>query len=240
MIRTPRTAARPMLLLLLLFLINSLSGWPSPSSPPRPAGGQFRAAVLEHELVLPSSCLTTPCSRARAVQLMEENLWVMEQQVVEAARQGAEIILLPEDGIHGYGHASRDILRPFLEFVPPVADGSNPCYEDNGQDDGYVQTRLSCLAADNQIYVGASLGSVVPGCEFCQHGGECFYNTLVLYSNTGNLVGVYHKYNLWTSELDTFDIDLAPSIVTVETEFGRLGLAVCADLMWKSPIGWWR
>ena len=69
---------------------------------------------------------------------------------------------------------------------------------------------------------------------------QCYFNTAVVFSNNGSLVGVYHKYNLWTSELDTFDIDLAPSIVTVETEFGRLGLAVCADLMWKSPIGWWR
>ena len=47
---------------------------------------------------------------------------------------GAQIILLPEDGIHGYGHISRETLRPFLEFVPPVADGSVPCYED-GVDD---------------------------------------------------------------------------------------------------------
>ena len=119
---------------------------------------------------------------------------------------------------------------------PPVADGSNPCYEENGEDDGYVQSRLSCLAAENQIYIGASMGSVVAGCEYCQHGGSCYYNTLVLYNKTGHLVGVYHKYNLWTSELSTYDIDLSPSLVTVETEFGRLGLAVCADLMWRSPI----
>ena len=32
-------------------------------------------------------------------------------QVVEAARQGAQIILLPEDGIHGYGQVTRETLR---------------------------------------------------------------------------------------------------------------------------------
>ena len=32
-------------------------------------------------------------------------------QVVEAARQGAQIILLPEDGIHGYGQLTRETLR---------------------------------------------------------------------------------------------------------------------------------
>ena len=37
--------------------------------------------------------------------------------------------------------------------------------------------------------------------------------------------------------LTKFDIDLAPSIVTVETDFGKLGLAICEDLLWKSPVG---
>ena len=216
-------------MILLLFLLSG-------SSHPVEAG-QFRAAVYEHELLVPFSCLARLCSRDEAISLMEDNLRLLELEVVEAARQGAQIILLPEDGIHGYGHVSRDFLRPFLEYVPSVADGSVPCYEDNGADDGYVQTRLSCLAAENNIYVGATLGSVVGGCDYCQHGGPCYYNTLVLYDTSGRLVGVYHKYNLWTSELNTFDIDLAPSLVTVDTEFGRLGLAVCADLMWKSPIG---
>ena len=221
-----------MILLLFIFSVSSLF-----TSSLAVGSGEFRAAVYEHEVILPISCLARLCSRDEAISLMEENLWVMEQQVVEAARQGAQIILLPEDGIHGYGHMSREFLRPFLEFVPPVADQSIPCYEDNGPDDAYVQTRLSCLAAENDIYVAADLGSVVEGCEYCQHGGECYYNTLVVYDNKGRLVGVYHKYNLWTSELDTFDIDLAPSLVTVDTEFGRLGLAVCADLMWRSPVG---
>ena len=65
-------------------------------SPPGP--GQFRAAVYEHELVLPTSCSDRVCSREEAVSLMEVNLLVLEEQVVEAGRQGANIILLPEDG----------------------------------------------------------------------------------------------------------------------------------------------
>ena len=142
-------------------------------------------------------------------------------------------------GIHGYGHKSRDILRPFLEFVPPEADGSNPCYDDKGAgaEDNYLQHRLSCLAAENDIYVAANFGSVVQGCDYCHHGGECFYNTLVVFTNNGTLAAVYHKYNLWTSELAKYDIDLAPQMVTLQTEFGKLGLAICEDLLWKSPVG---
>ena len=73
--------------------------------------GQFRAAVFEHELVLPEACLYKVCSREDAVDLMEVNLQILERKVIEAAENGAQIILLPEDGIHGYGHVNRQTLR---------------------------------------------------------------------------------------------------------------------------------
>ena len=73
--------------------------------------GQFRAAVFEHELVLPEACLNKVCSREDAVDLMEVNLQILERKVIEAAENGAQIILLPEDGIHGYGHVNRQTLR---------------------------------------------------------------------------------------------------------------------------------
>ena len=80
------------------------------------------------------------------------------------------------------------ISRPFLEYVPPVAEGNIPCYED-GVDDSYISTRLSCMAIENNIYIGANYGSVVPGCDHSYHGGECYHNTLVLFSNNGSMVG---------------------------------------------------
>ena len=76
-----------------------------------PGAGQFRAAVYEHELVVPSACTAQVCSRQEAIELMEVNLATLEKQVEQAALNGAQIILLPEDGIHGYGHVSRETLR---------------------------------------------------------------------------------------------------------------------------------
>ena len=73
--------------------------------------GTFRAAVFEHELVLPEACLYTVCSREDAINLMDVNLQILERKVIEAAENGAQIILLPEDGIHGYGHVNRQTLR---------------------------------------------------------------------------------------------------------------------------------
>ena len=83
-------------MLLLAFVLTFLSGFSFghvlQQSTARfcspPAAGQFRAAVYEHELVLPSECLDRVCSRQEAVQLMERNLAVLEDQILEAASQG--------------------------------------------------------------------------------------------------------------------------------------------------------
>ena len=65
---------------MLLLLISSLVGLSHTQ--------QFRAAVYEHELVVPSACLDRVCSRQEAIELMEINLAVLEEQIVEAANQG--------------------------------------------------------------------------------------------------------------------------------------------------------
>ena len=148
-----------------------------------------------------------------------------------------DIVLLPEDAIHGSGY-SRQTLSPFLELVPATADGGQPCFDDVDHDN-FLLRNLSCLAHDQGIYLAAQMASRTPGCGHCgeEHGEECYFNTLVVFDSNGILVGVYHKYNLWTSELNTFDIDPnGPQLVTVDTPFGRLGLSVCADLIWRSPV----
>ena len=81
---------------MLVFLLTMMISPPSTALSAIP--GQFRAAVYEHELVNPTNCSSRVCSREEAKALMEINLSVLEKQVVEAAKQGADIILLPEDG----------------------------------------------------------------------------------------------------------------------------------------------
>jgi pantetheine hydrolase len=202
--------------------------------------------VYEHDLVTAEDvgCTRAVCSRAQAISLLETNLASMRAAVASAAEQGAQLVLLPEDGIHGYGF-TRHTIQPFLEQVPPLADLSNPCsgYYESGQDPAYlsahyVMVQLSCMARDHGLYLAACLGSVEEDCDRCgpEHGPQCYYNTQVVLDPTGSLVGVYHKYNLWTSELPIYDIDPVPALVTVDTPMGRLGLAICEDLLWRSPV----
>ena len=80
-----------------------------------------------------------------------------------------------------------------------------------------------------------NLQVTLKGCDYCEdEGGECFFNTLVVFNNHGAIVAVYHKFNLWTTELTHFNIDKSPQVVTFETEnMGTFGLAVCEDLLWR-------
>jgi len=233
----------------MLFLIIQALCLAVKASPKAPEDGRWRAAVYEHQLVTPASagCTLRTCTREEAIQVISSNLGVLTAKVGEAAREGAELILLPEDGIHGYGF-TRETIPGFLE--PLLGEGENPCQlleqlEDDGEEweawyqKYYAQVTLSCAARDNSMYVVAALGSVAEGkCNGCgsDHGPDCFFNTAVVYDPSGYLVAHYHKYNLWTSELPIYDIDPTPQVVVVDTPLGRLGLAICEDLLWKSPV----
>ena len=83
----------------------------SNANSPKPKEGHFRAAVYEHDLIVPEECLNNVCLREAALFYIEANLVILEAQVVKAARNGTQIILLPEDGIHGYRHLNRQTLR---------------------------------------------------------------------------------------------------------------------------------
>ena len=80
-----------------------------------------------------------------------------------------------------------------------------------------------------------NLQVTLKGCDYCEdEEGECYFNTLVVFNNLGAIIAVYHKFNLWTTELTHFNIDKSPQVVTFETEnMGTFGLAVCEDLLWR-------
>ncbi|KAH0515072.1 Pantetheinase [Microtus ochrogaster] len=85
----------------------------------------FVAAVYEHAVILPSSTLL-PVSHSEALALMNRNLDLLEGAIVAAAKQGAHIIVTPEDGIYGM-HFTRDTIYPYLEDIPDPQVNWIPC-----------------------------------------------------------------------------------------------------------------
>ncbi|NXW64471.1 BTD Biotinidase, partial [Eurystomus gularis] len=196
----------------------------------------YVAAVYEHESIL-SPNPAALVDRQSALELMGRNLDIYEQQVVAAARQGAQIVVFPEDGIHGFNF-TRNSIYPYLDFVPHSQSVKwNPCREPYLFNDTEVLQRLSCMALKNKIFLVANLGTKQP-CEqtdpHCPSDGRYQFNTNVAFNDDGMLVATYRKHNLYFEY--AFDTPPEPDYQTFDTPFaGKFGMFTCFDILFFEP-----
>ncbi|NXT80819.1 BTD Biotinidase, partial [Zapornia atra] len=196
----------------------------------------YVAAVYEHESIL-SPDPTALVDRQSALELMGRNLDIYEQQAVAAARQGAQIIVFPEDGIHGFNFTRRSIY-PYLDFVLHSRSVKwNPCREPYLFNDTEVVQRLSCMALKNSIFLVANLGTK-QACEppdpHCPSDGRYQFNTNVAFDEDGTLVATYRKRNLYFEY--AFDAPPEPDYQLFDTPFaGKFGMFTCFDILFFEP-----
>lgn len=196
----------------------------------------YVAAVYEHHSILnPNS--TALSDRKSALEFMSKNLDIYEQQVNIAAKKGVQIIVFPEDGIHGFNY-SRKSIYPYLDFLPPShLLPWNPCVEPDKFQDTEVIQRLSCMAQKGRMFVVANLGTKVP-CEQvdpkCPTDGRYHFNTNVVFSDNGTLMASYFKQNLYFE----YAFDTPPHVqhVVFHTSFATFGLFTCFDILFYEPV----
>ncbi|NXD06392.1 VNN2 protein, partial [Nothocercus nigrocapillus] len=199
------------------------------------ASERFTAAVYEHTVILPPAAAGPP-SPKDALALMNKNMDVLERAVEEAARQGAHIIVTPEDGIYGW-RFTRETIYPYLEDIPEPEVNWIPCTDPKRFAPAPVQERLSCMAKNNSIYVVANIGdkkSCNSSDPSCPSDGRYQYNTNVVFDSEGKLIARYHKYNLFRGETQ-FNFPKEPETVTFETPFGKFGIFTCFDILFHDP-----
>uniref|UniRef100_A0A8C5MUQ2 Biotinidase n=1 Tax=Leptobrachium leishanense TaxID=445787 RepID=A0A8C5MUQ2_9ANUR len=196
----------------------------------------YVAAVYEHHSVLnPNPTALT--DRRSALEFMAQNLDVYEAQVTAAAEKGAQIIVFPEDGIHGFNY-TRLSIYPYLDYVPPPCLMPwNPCVEPLRFPDTEVLQRLSCMAAKSRIFLVANLGTKMP-CDpqtaQCPQDGRFQFNTNVVFSDNGTLVATYFKQNLYYE----YSFDTPPEVqhVVFDTPFADgFALFTCFDILFYKP-----
>jgi predicted amidohydrolase len=129
------------------------------------------------------------------------NMIRAEQAIREAAKQGAVFINIPEAADFGwlYENARRDA------FTIP----------------GKYTNFLAKLAKELNVWITA-------GC--LEKAGDKTYNSAVIINRQGKIVLKHRKINtlpLLTKSL--YDAGKAGDVKTVDTEFGRIGLTICAD-----------
>jgi predicted amidohydrolase len=136
-----------------------------------------------------------------------------EEMIAEAAQKGARLIVLPEM-MNYVGKPNPDSF----EFVPQ----------------GICCTRMAAAAKKHNIWV--NLGSIHELDPEDPEGKP--YNTSVIFSPEGVMAGKYRKLHLSDMQAspekpisrESDRIKAGDRIVTVDTEFARVGMSICYDL----------
>ncbi|HJV85464.1 MAG TPA: carbon-nitrogen hydrolase family protein [Noviherbaspirillum sp.] len=144
--------------------------------------------------------------------VVEENFAAARRLIGEAARQGAEMVLLPE-------------YWPIMGMKE-----SDKVAHAEKLDAGPMQEFMSEIAREHRIWlIGGTLPMVAPE-------ASKVLNTMMVYNPAGEHVVRYDKIHLFSFAKGNESYDEARTIVhgtkvaTFEASFGRVGLSVCYDL----------
>ncbi|XP_072910510.1 biotinidase isoform X1 [Hemitrygon akajei] len=196
----------------------------------------YTAAVYEHRSILNPSPKVRP-TRQAALRHMRENLDIYQLQVYEASKQGAKIIVFPENGLYGFNY-TRDWIFPYLEPIPdPTVVKWNPCLRPKAINNTEVLYQLSCMARYGKMYLIANMGER-QSCErsdpWCPSDGRYQFNTDVIFDAEGSLIAKYHKQNLYYEE--AFNTPRVVEHVIFNTPFaGKFGIFTCFDILFYEP-----
>jgi predicted amidohydrolase len=151
--------------------------------------------------------------------------------VGQAVGKKASYVVLPEYGI------DQDSYEP----LPAIGD--NPAMDSNWPAD-WVLTIFSTLAQQKNIYLVVNLITHSPsnatctadsdcsGNGYCMKSGVCtyLYNTSVAMDNTGKVVGLHRKFNLFGGETSSLTAGSGVTQGVFQTPLGKMGMLIGADI----------
>lgn len=128
----------------------------------------------------------------------DKNLSHAETLVKEAVTQGAQICVLPECMDLGWG-------------TPKAAELAAPI-------PGKTSDALCKIAKENHVYLISGI---------TERDGNDIYNTALLISDEGVILGKHRKINVLTGVEDVYSIGNMLSVIP--TPLGKIGIDICAD-----------
>ena len=136
----------------------------------------------------------------------EANVERAERLLIQAARQGADLCVLPELALD--------------EFFPLYKDTRYFAYAE--ELDGPTVRRFRSLAGELGIYLALPL--------FEKSLIGTYYNSLVLLTPEGTIGAVYRKVHVpCTRSYERYYFTPGPEFVVADTRYGKVGLAICYD-----------
>jgi pantetheine hydrolase len=159
---------------------------------------------------------------------MQSNLDHYENFTAEAAEQGAQVVVFPEDGLYGAFFLNRSMILPYLEEIPEPSSQSL-CTKQ------WIRSpalhRLSCLSQRYNVLLVADMGEIVycSGAR-CPRDGHFNYNTQVAFDR-GALVAKYHKSHLYKEPQWNPQKPPTPAVYHSKRLNVTFGFLICFDIM---------
>ncbi|HUW58628.1 MAG TPA: carbon-nitrogen hydrolase family protein [Planctomycetota bacterium] len=143
---------------------------------------------------------------------IEQNVRQQLALFEKAGRMGADLVVGAED-MQRLGHYGMylDDLGLFRRLVEPIP--------------GPTSKRIARVARKYQMYIVAC---------YPEKAGRKYYNTGVLFSRSGRILGKYRKVQLPAGE--TWVYRPGTTFPVFKTELGNVGIAICYDMMFPEII----
>ncbi|XP_068218507.1 pantetheinase-like [Palaemon carinicauda] len=214
---------------------------------------EYIAAVLDYE----ANEDTSQGGQA----LLQENARILLEYAWQAQRQGANIIVFPENGLTSSNTGTTfETILSRSQIVPEVVDEVIPCYYTDVNNASKVMQKLSCGAKELGMYLvvqlteqqcanatvkietesgvsykqGGILASAQPS-EDCPESDILFFNTQVVFSDIGMVVAKYRKKHLYVEDY-FYKGEQPDEEAMFTTSFGvTFTLQICFDIMYSDP-----
>ena len=154
------------------------------------------------------------------------NLSEAKRLITDAVKQGAELVVLPENFAH-MGMSELDILELAEDYILDK--------ESKEQANAQIQNFLSSVAKEEKVWI---LGGTIPLKANNDKQNKKVLSACLLFNDEGNIAARYDKIHLFDVDLgdqggtynESAFTEAGDKVVVVDTPFGKLGIAICYDL----------
>ena len=160
------------------------------------------------------------------------NIAGAREAILDAARDGAALVVLPEMWNCPYANES---FPAYAEVVASVEDWTAPESESESEPDSESASPSIAMLSNAAKETGVVLvGGSIP--ERCATTGA-LYNTCCVFSGDGSLVAKHRKTHLFDLDIpgeisfkESDTLTQGESLTVVDTAVGRLGVGICFDV----------
>ena len=143
---------------------------------------------------------------------IDANLATFVEQAEEAGKEHPDIFITPECWLDGYAAPDESSTPEKLRTVAQPLEGSP-----------YLD-KVAELAKKHSMWICFGFSSLED---------DKLLNASGLWNREGKLVGVYHKTHIQTHDRQ---YDLGMSLPVWDSEWGKLGMMICADRRWPETV----